>query len=85
MTKDELVAFAKEGKAHIEACLTCIVTRYRVTEQADDDSEESMALFISICDEGTIHDAYVSGAEEDAVLTADEIEVLRTATATVRL
>jgi len=78
MTTDELIALAREGKAHIEPLSTCIVTRYAVTAREDDDPEETIALYISVCDEGTIHDAYAADPEgENRELTGDEAEVLR--------
>lgn len=78
MTKDELIALAREGKAHIEEWASHIVTRYGVSESADNDGEADV-LFVTLCEEGTVHDAYFSGEEGVSDLTADEIDIVRTA------
>jgi len=77
MTKDELIALAREGKAHIEVAYT--ITRYCVTPTADMDYE---AIFFSISNEdGDVYDdaAYFTDGDDEIDLTDDDAETLRIA------
>jgi hypothetical protein len=77
MTKDELIALAGEGKAHIEVAYT--IARYCVTPNASLDYE---AIFLSISNEdGSVYDdeAYFTDGVDEIGLTDDEAESVRLA------
>lgn len=72
MTKDELIALAREGKAHIKVAYT--ITRYCVTPNASLDYE---AIFMSINNEdGSVYDdaAYFTDGVDEIELRDDEAE-----------
>lgn len=76
MTKDELIALGKEGKAHIEIAYT--ITRYCVTPNASLDYD---AIFLSISnDDGSVYDdeAYFTDGVDEIELSDDEADALRT-------
>ncbi|MGZ5440349.1 MAG: hypothetical protein ACXW4P_03790 [Thermoanaerobaculia bacterium] len=80
MTKDELIALAREGKARIEVAYT--ITRYCITQDGvDDNGARSLdpAIFMSISNEdGGVHEdaAYFTDATDETDLTDDEAEIL---------
>lgn len=83
MTKDELIALAKEGNVHIEPAHT--ITRYSITQKgvdAEGDPFSCPAIFLSICDEdGAVYgdDPYFSDALAEDSLTDEEAETIREA------
>jgi hypothetical protein len=77
MTKDELIALAREGKAHIEVAYT--ITRYCVTPAAKMDYE---AIFLSISNEDdSVYDdaAYFTDGVDEVDLTEEDAETLQAA------
>jgi hypothetical protein len=83
MTKDELIALVKEGKAHIELAFT--INRYAITEAAVDAQGEPIeypAIFMSVSNtDGSVYDdeAYFTDDIDDDMLTEEEAETLRQA------
>jgi len=83
MTKDELIALAKEGKASIELAYT--VTRYCVTPRGIDVEGERLeypVIFASLNNEdGQVFEdtEYYTDGVDESDLTDDEVEVLRKA------
>jgi hypothetical protein len=83
MTKDELIALARESKAHIESEYT--ITRYRITQEGVDAKGvpfDYPAIFLSICDQdGNVHDddPYFSDDTDYDGLTDEEAETIREA------
>jgi hypothetical protein len=72
MTKDELIALAREGKAHIKVAYT--ITRYCVTPSASLDYE---AIFLSISNEDcSVYDdeAYFTDGVDEIELRDDEAD-----------
>jgi len=83
MTKDELIALAKEGEASIEVAYT--ITRYCVTPRdvdVDGDRLEYPVIFVSINNkDGQVYEdaeCYTGRVDEDD-LTGDEAQILRDA------
>lgn len=80
MTKDELIALAKEGKASIEVAYT--ITRYCITQEgvdAEGGRFDYPAVFMSISNEdnGVYEDAaYFTDGVDEIDLTDDEAETL---------
>jgi hypothetical protein len=82
MTKEELIALARKGKAQIT--MLDHITRYCITE-TDLDAEghrvDYPAIFLSISRDGTVYDddAYFTDGvivNEDQVLTDEDLELL---------
>ncbi len=83
MTKDELIALTREGKASIEVAYT--ITRYCITPRGIDvegDRLEYPVIFVSINNEDgqVFEDAecYTGSVDQDD-LTDDEAQILREA------
>lgn len=77
MTKNELIALVREGKAHIELAHT--IARYCVTPNA---SLAYEAIFLSISNEdGSVYDdeAYFTDGVDEIELSDDEAESVRLA------
>jgi hypothetical protein len=80
MTKDELIALAKEGKAHIEVAYT--ITRYCITQEGVDgegDRFDYPAVFMSISNEdNSLYDdaAYFTDGSDEIDLTDEDADVL---------
>jgi hypothetical protein len=69
MTKDELIALARGGKAHIEETSTYLVTRYQIV--ADVDADGLPAIYAELSEVGVEHAYYTDGSNEHE-LTPDE-------------
>jgi hypothetical protein len=87
MTKEQLIALAREGKAHIGIAYT--ITRYCISKKPwgrKAQSSDYPAIFMSISNEdGSVYNdaAYFTDLNEDVDLSADEAEALRVAIASM--
>lgn len=73
MTKDELIALARDGKAPIEESMTYLVTRYRIEPVTA--SETNAVLCVEVSEYG-IEDSFFMDGYATMELTAPEEDEL---------